>query len=563
MRDATYNTLLQKRRQELHLATARAIAAVYPVDEYVEMIAYHYARSQRHDEAALWLERAGDRAAAIYAVESAVRHYREALRLIEEGQAEPLTVARLDEKAGRALYTGGRYDDALQRLEPAAEIYHRAGDLEAAGRVTAQMGMVHRWRGSAEDGVRLVQPMIEALEPVGPSPALASLHVALAQLQFLAGRYRDTLSAAARAAEVAQAIGDTRLLGEAEERRGTALTVLGRPEEGRRVLEETIPLLEESGNLAVLWRALNNAGYACEQQGRIHDQLRYVRRSLEVAERIGNPDEIAFVLGNLGDTLLTVGDWPAARASLERAMVYLQQTDHTVNAAYPMGFLGCLALREGRWDEAAGTLEEALELSVEAAARRAQEQVQIYLAELDLRRGQPEQARARLEPLAAEEDSDPGIAPALAWTYVELGNESSLERAAQIVAQVVNRSEEQGHHLPLVEAFRVQAMILTRRRRWAEAQRAFEEALRRARAVPHPYAEAQILYELGTALLERGESEAARAHLRDAERIFRGLGAQTDLERALQALGPPRPGDRRPRPDPAQPADDRSASTGV
>src|SRR5205807_6920860 len=77
MREVAYNTLVQKRRQQLHLDTARAIAGLYPSDEYVEMIAYHYSRTEEHAEAARWLERAGDRALDVYALETAIGHYRE------------------------------------------------------------------------------------------------------------------------------------------------------------------------------------------------------------------------------------------------------------------------------------------------------------------------------------------------------------------------------------------------------------------------------------------------------------------------------------------------------
>ena len=49
---------MQKRRKGLHLQTARAIATLYPSDEYVEMIAYHYGRTDA-PEAAEWLEKEG------------------------------------------------------------------------------------------------------------------------------------------------------------------------------------------------------------------------------------------------------------------------------------------------------------------------------------------------------------------------------------------------------------------------------------------------------------------------------------------------------------------------
>jgi len=70
LREVAYNTLVQRRRKDLHLQTARAIALLYPSDEYVEVIAYHYARTDEDREAAEWLERAGDRAAGVYAARS-------------------------------------------------------------------------------------------------------------------------------------------------------------------------------------------------------------------------------------------------------------------------------------------------------------------------------------------------------------------------------------------------------------------------------------------------------------------------------------------------------------
>jgi class 3 adenylate cyclase len=45
VQEVAYGMLVQKRRKQLHLQTARAIASLYPSDDYVEMIAYHYERS--------------------------------------------------------------------------------------------------------------------------------------------------------------------------------------------------------------------------------------------------------------------------------------------------------------------------------------------------------------------------------------------------------------------------------------------------------------------------------------------------------------------------------------
>ncbi|HEX6508107.1 MAG TPA: tetratricopeptide repeat protein [Chloroflexota bacterium] len=536
MRETAYNTLLQKRRQELHLAAARAIASMYSSHEYAEMIANHYAKTEEHAEAAVWLEKAGDRAAAVYSTEIALAHYGQALARMQRTDADALSTTRLDEKLGGVLYIAGRYGEAIRRLDPAVEAYRGASDLEAAGRVSALVGMAHRSLGNVQEGLDRVRPMIPLLTPEGPSPALASLYLALAQLYFLAGQYAETLDAATQAAEYATAIGDKRLLGEAEERRGTALVGLGRPADGRSVIEGAIATIEETGNLAVLWRALNNLAYAADQQGKMRDVRHYTERALEVARQIGNPDQIAFILGNLGSTLITEGDWTAARQHLEQAIDLMGRDCRTANAANPLSYLGLLLLREGDWTEASRVLEEALEISREAGARQVQEPVETHLAELDLLQGRPRAALARLQALVAEETPHLGAQSLLAWTYLELDEPDAIDQAEAIVGAAVDQARSQGRNLALAEALHVQGTVHARLGRWDEAEIALTEGIELSHAIPYPYAEARTLIELASIRARPDASIDGLSCLHQALAIFRRLGAKKDVERAEVAL---------------------------
>jgi tetratricopeptide (TPR) repeat protein len=99
-------------------------------------------------------------------------------------------------------------------------------------------------------------------------------------------------------------------------------------------------------------------------------------------------------------------------------------------------------------------------------------------------------------------------------------------------AQAVDRTRGQ-QPLYLVEALRVQGMVLARKGQPEEADRAFQEGLELARSLPYPYAEARILEQMG-----RGE---------EALMIFQRLGAAKDVERT----SPSRPvGSRLGRPTP-------------
>jgi tetratricopeptide (TPR) repeat protein len=396
----------------------------------------------------------------------------------------------------------------------------------------AQMGMAHRFRGTPEEGIALVQPMLEVLAWSGPTPALASLHLALASLNFLVGKYQETREAAERAGEIARAIGDQRLLGEAEERRGLALIVLGQPDEALQIFREVIPLIQTGGDLLVLWLALNNTSVACNRLGQIEESRRYTEQALIVAERIGNPDQTAFILGNLGSILLTLGDWKGAGEYLERAMTLLGD-ERMVRATGPLRYLGQLAMLEGRWEEAVQWLEEALTVCQRTGDRQALEETQASLAELDVLSGQPEAAIRRLEEVAALEGVGPSVPSTLAWALVEAG---ALGRAAEVVTGVIQRARAGQRRFELLDALRVQGMRLRLLGQLADADHFLEEGLVLARSLPHPYAEARILVQMGLLERQHGNLQGAGERLKEALAIFRRLGAAKDVERTEQAL---------------------------
>jgi adenylate cyclase len=537
MREVAYNTLVQRRRQQLHLDTARAIAGLYPSDEYVEMIAYHYSRTDEHAEAAIWLERAGDRAADVYALETAMGHYRETAHRLERSGAPPLDIAGVQEKLGGALLTAGRYDEALSKFHSAVAEYEKEHDLESAGRITAKVGVLHRYRGTPDEGLALVQPMIERLDWSGPSETLTALYLARTQLLFYTGRYREMLDAAERAAELARSIGNDRLLGEAEERRGTAFTMVGRSREARVIIENALPLVEAGGDLLSLWRALNNAGEASKITGDIERARQYLERGVGLTERVGNPGLMAFILANLGHVLMIQGDMAGAREALERAEG-LSRSSGTSSADISscLEYLGMFHMMLGDRVSASRYLREALALAESSGDRQAQENASADLAHIDIQEGRAEVARARLEPLAARQDAELGILlPVLTWAYLELDEEKLARDTADRAVEHTRVQEP----MKSIDALRAQAMVFDRYGEGEKAERAIEEGLNLARSLPYPYAEARLLQVLASVLRKQGDEEAARETFRRALAIFRRLGTQGEVEEVEQALQQP------------------------
>jgi len=277
IREVVEDDLGAARRALLHRRVAETLERALGAPP-VEALAYHYGQGGVRDKAALYAEQAGDRAWAQFAHAAAEGHYRDAADHLD-AQDRPHDAAGVREKLGAVLRTMGRYDAALTVLAQAEEAYRAAGDGEGLRRIVAQIGRAHAARGTREEGLERLRPLLGDCAARAPSPGLAALYAALAYLLGVDGRYSDQLEAVAQAATHARAVGDDQLLAEAEGRRGLALTMMGRVEEGISALEQSIGLAEAVGDLDTLERALHNVACPYAQRGELDRARAYSARS--------------------------------------------------------------------------------------------------------------------------------------------------------------------------------------------------------------------------------------------------------------------------------------------
>jgi hypothetical protein len=96
IQEVAYNTILQKKRKELHALIAKAIERVYAdkLKEFYELLAFHYERAEEWEKAAEYLSRAGRKVGEIFSKDEAGEFDRRkdnALVKIHESRAEERT----------------------------------------------------------------------------------------------------------------------------------------------------------------------------------------------------------------------------------------------------------------------------------------------------------------------------------------------------------------------------------------------------------------------------------------------------------------------------------------
>jgi transcriptional regulator with XRE-family HTH domain/tetratricopeptide (TPR) repeat protein len=525
------------RRLVLH----RRVAEALEHDEGeppVVVLAFHYARSDAQEKAVIYLERAGDQAAAQFAPATAEAYYQELVERLE-GLGRLSAVPRIREKLGMVLSVQARYDAALVAVEPAADSYQASQDLEGLGLITAQIGLIHSARGTHEEGLARVLPLVARLGGDAPSRGLALLYLALADLLGKINQLSEGIAAADRASNLARALGDRHLLASAEMTRGNRLARHTRAKEARAVLESAVPLAEAAGDLNCLNRLFNLLAHQHLHLADFPTSQQYIDRALALAERTGDVFNIAFELMHRGIISFCGGSWRQARADAERAASLCREIGTFYVSGYPHMVLGFICFGEGGWTAATEHLEQAVRLA-DASAPEALVMASSFLAEIDLLEGRPHAAQTRalalLNRFGPEIADNAYLLPKLAWAHLELGEMRQAEEAA---AQAVAFAQTVGDFLNLVEALRVQALVQMTQQRWAEAGAILAHILAETQSRSYAWGEARVLDVYGLLHIRQGESEPARERLQAALTIYRRLGAQRDvvrLERDLAGL---------------------------
>ena len=121
VQQATYNSLLEARRRELHRQVGETLERLFAgqIEEFYPMLAHHFAQAHEWGKAQRYLFHAGDQAGSLAADAEALEHYRDALAASQRAGGVPFSrveQAVLDRKIGEALFRLGQNNESITYL---------------------------------------------------------------------------------------------------------------------------------------------------------------------------------------------------------------------------------------------------------------------------------------------------------------------------------------------------------------------------------------------------------------------------------------------------------------
>jgi len=472
IRDAAYDGLPYRRRQELHERVARVYELRHP--DAVELLALHFSRAGLAEETWRYSVAAGSAAQAKWANVEAAGFYRRALEVAPAD--DPTAVASVWEALADVLELAGDFEEAAAALENALELAPRA----ARAGLLLKAGLIRAER-MARYGEAIV--LYERGYAVADEAAALQLAMAHAAARFRQGDFDACIRHCRQIVPRALERGDLATLAHAYYLLHVLYSMTGSRERAAfRGL--ALPIYEELGDLGGQARVLNNLGIEAYYEGRWDEALDLYERSRELRRRTGDVTEVALQTNNIGEILSDQGRLADAEELFRQAQEVADAAGSNLISVVARSNLGRAAARAGRYDEAEQRLEDALTGFREMGGAMFVVETEARLAELEALRGRPAETILRAQaPLTSAREVG-GLAPLEALLYRVIGMA----------------------HAQLGEP--------------AAALEAFDTSVEIARRADAPYEAALTLHE--RALLTGSSEDAA-----EATAIFARLGVQS------------------------------------
>ncbi|MGD0117518.1 MAG: AAA family ATPase [Candidatus Binatus sp.] len=295
IREALYNESAATERIALHRRIGDALEVLYASDlsPHLAELAHHYRHSRDIDKAISYLTRAGDAAAAKFALRESESCWDDALNLFETigGELEQ----HADLLARTASYTAterpGRETKAVERLEQALAIYEKLQMRAKAADVHVQLQAIFSGNAVVVDLDRAETHFRKAeslLVELPASESLANLYRHWAWLCIWKVQIRPALEAAERSVELAHQLNSSSLVARAGMAMGACLWASGRLGEAFEWLERAWQEADAI-NDSEAWGVTVNAAFDLGNMGDQKQALRWLVREISRPRNAESP----------------------------------------------------------------------------------------------------------------------------------------------------------------------------------------------------------------------------------------------------------------------------------
>jgi len=348
IRECLYAEVSASRRQRLHNAIGQTLEVRYEKEQTKSIyqlaeLAFHFTQSGDRIRGVTYSQLAAELALQSSASKEGVRHYQNALKLLEPSDDRYGTLLL---GLGEAALLAGDINEATGAYETALLWLLQAGDQHAAARAAYNLGLV-QWRQEAVKAARVA--FEHALTLLGNTISAEVVGI-LVDLSLLLSVYMELQTEGAayaqQAMEMAHLLKDKNLEIAASRVVAVNVYVSGNDTAAIGSLEQTLILADAYGNSSEAAECCMYLMVMCYCMAEIGRSNEVNLRGIEFVKRCQQQPQLPYVLSWQAFLFASQGMWAKAEQMLDHTLTFVDYQESSISLAFLHRTKGFLAYQQ-------------------------------------------------------------------------------------------------------------------------------------------------------------------------------------------------------------------------
>lgn len=364
--EVAYETLSFATRAMLHDQIGQYIEQTHhdALDRYVDLLAYHFERSENEPKKRKYLLRAAEAAQADYANTAAIMYYQRVLHLLSEEQ-RVVGLLRL----GQVFELVGEWENAEEIDREAERLASQINDVQSYAHAQRALGSLFRKRGEYNAAEERLVRALESYRSLGDSAGVSHILADIGEIYRLQGKYTEARRYYEESLTLSDSIADPRMRQKARAHTlkgaGTVATWQGDYKTARELNEESLAHRRDLGDTPGVATLLNNLGIIARFQRDLISARQMNEESLTLFREMGDRWAVGQLLNNQACVASDQGAYAEARALLQESLAIRRQLGDKAGLALSLNTLADVVLDEGKFGDARPLLDESLAINRE------------------------------------------------------------------------------------------------------------------------------------------------------------------------------------------------------
>ncbi len=343
--EVAYESLPFATRALLHDQLAQFIERTFSdsLEQNVDLLAFHYERSDNEPKKCEYLLKAGEAAQANYANTAAMHYFQRVLTLLPDNEQVAVML-----KLGQVLELVGLWDQAKDLYKSALILSENLGDRLDQARVQTAIGELLRKQGVYAEVPRWLDLAREGFEEMGDHAGVGqvlhyegTLAAQQGNLKFAKALYEQSL-------KIRRTLDEKPQIASLLSNLGIIAQYLGNYNLSRSYYMESLSIRRAIGDRWAIANSLNNLGNVARDQDDHAEARSYLEEAVTISQEVGDRWAIANSLNNLANVVRAQGEYNLAHSLYEKSLAINYELEDKWALAYLFEDIGCLSVSEGQ-----------------------------------------------------------------------------------------------------------------------------------------------------------------------------------------------------------------------